>query len=72
MNSYLTELDMILNDVQKTEMNKIQIFDEFNQEIPCSILETRKKRFIENEKAKKSNVGLKRPAMIQKRKTGVD
>ena len=71
MKNYLVEIDMLLNDVQKIDQQKVDILEEFNHEIPGSVAEHRKKRVQANEKAKKVNPNLKRPAMIaDKKKSG--
>lgn len=54
MNSYLSEIQMLLNDVQQTDDKRAKCLDEFSHDLPGVVLEQRKKRKIENEKAKNS------------------
>lgn len=54
MNSYLSEIAMLLNDIQQTEGQRANCFEEFSHDLPSVVLEQRKKRKIENEKNKNS------------------
>lgn len=67
MNSYLSEIAIMLNDIQQTENQRAQCLDDFSHDLPSVVLEQRKKRKIENEKNKNSYKALKRPAMIGKK-----
>lgn len=73
MNSYLMEIDIILEEVKQLEVAKDKCLDEFNAEIPKIVCDMRKKRHAENAAAKKQSNNLKRPAMLgalgQKKKT---
>ena len=73
MNSYLMEIDIILEEVKQLEATKDKCLDEFNAEIPKIVCDQRKKRQAENAAAKKQSNNLKRPAMLgalgQKKKT---
>ena len=62
MNSYLMEIDIILDEVKQLETTKDKCLDDFNGEIPKIVCDYRKKRHAENAAAKKQNSTLKRPA----------
>jgi hypothetical protein len=44
MNSYLMEIDIILEEVKQLEATKDKCLDEFNAEIPKIVCDQRKKR----------------------------
>ena len=68
MNSYMSEITMLLNDIQKIESQRVQCFEDFSHDLPSVVLEQRKKRKKENEKMKSSFRALKRPAMVNQGK----
>lgn len=54
MNSYMSEIAMLLNDIQQTEGQRAECFDEFSHDLPSVVKDLRKKRKIDNEKLKNS------------------
>jgi len=44
MNSYVTEIDVLLEDVRKLDENYLICFEEFNPEVPKPVKEMRKQR----------------------------
>ena len=64
MNSYLMEIDIILDEVKQLEQTKDKCLDDFNGEIPKIVCDQRKKRHVENAAAKKQSSTLKRPAQL--------
>jgi|TARA_B110000305_G_C19069385_1_gene460925 hypothetical protein len=39
MNSYLSEIAIMLNDIQQTENQRAQCFDDFSHDLPSVVLE---------------------------------
>ena len=65
MNSYLMEIDVLLDEVKNMETQKDKCLDDFNGEIPKIVCDQRKKRHAENVAAKSKQSTLKRPAMLK-------
>ena len=65
MNSYLMEIDILLDEVKELETQKDKCLDDFNGEIPKIVCDQRKKRHAENAAAKSKASILKRPAQLK-------
>jgi hypothetical protein len=64
MNSYLMEIDAILELIKHLETQKDDCLNDFNAEIPKIVMDQRKKRHAENAAAKSRAAHLKRPPQL--------
>lgn len=69
MENYLKDIDDLLDELQRLDIDREQLFDDFNKSIPSIIVEERQRRKEQLKSLNPPEIKLKRPPMLLKKKT---